>query len=59
MNFKNNEFRKTTNHVCTRRLSFEKYLERILMQWDSLKSNFRSNFNLDDDPTENYTRQET
>ena len=25
------------------------------MQWDSFKSNFLSNFNLDDDPTENDT----
>ena len=55
MNFNNNEFRKTTNHVSTRRLSLEKYLERILMQWDSLKSFFLSNFNLDNDPTENDT----
>ena len=55
MNFKNNKFRKTTNHISTRRLSFEKYLERILMQWDSFKSNFLSNFNLNDDPTENDT----
>ena len=55
MNFNNSEFRKTTNHVSTRRLSLEKYLERILMQWDSLKSFFLSNFNLDNDPTENDT----
>ena len=52
MNFNNNEFRKTTNHVSTRRLSLEKYLERILMQWGSY---FLSNSNLDDDPTENDT----
>ena len=54
MNFKDNEVRKVINHVSTRWLSLGKYLERTLMQWDSLKSYFLSNFDLYDHPTENY-----
>ena len=53
MNLNNNEVEKVVNHVCTRWLSLGKCLERTLMQWDSLESYFLSNFNLDDDPTEN------
>ena len=34
-------------------LRLGKRLERILMQWDFLESYFQSNFDLDDDPTEN------
>ena len=32
---------------------FGKCLLRTLKQWDSLESYFLSNFNLDDDPSEN------
>ena len=53
MNLNNNEVEKVINHVCTRWLSLGKCLERTLMQCDSLESYFLSNFNLDDDPTEN------
>ena len=53
MNFNNNEVRKVIKHVSTRWLSLGKCLERTLMQWDSLESYFLSNFDLDDDPTEN------
>ena len=49
MNLKNNEVRKVIDHVSTMWLSLEKCLERLLMQWDSLKLHFLSNFNLDDD----------
>ena len=59
MNFNNNEVRKVINHVSSRWLSTEKCLERCsgtlwdsLVEWDSLKSFFLSNFNLYDDPVE-------
>ena len=54
MNFYNNDVRKVIYHISTRWLSLGKCLERTLMQWYSLKSYFKSNFDLDDDPTENY-----
>ena len=54
MNFKDNEVRKVISHVSARCLSLGKCLERTLMTWDSLKSYFLSNFDLYDDPTENY-----
>ena len=47
MKFNNNEVR------WLRWLNLGKCLERRLMQWDSLESYFLSNFDLDDDPTEN------
>ena len=43
-NFKNNEVRKVINYVSTRWLSLGKYLERTLIQWDSLESYFLPNF---------------
>ena len=54
MNFYNNDVRKVIYHISARWLSLGKCLERTLMQWYSLKSYFKSNFDLDDDPTENY-----
>ena len=54
MNFYNNDVRKVIYHISTRWLRLGKCLERTLMQWYSLKSYFKSNFDLDDDPTENY-----
>ena len=53
MNLNNNEVRKVIYHISTRWLSLGKCLERTLIQWYPLKSYFMSNFNLDDDPTEN------
>ena len=53
MNFKNNEVRKVIYYISTRWLSLRKCLARTLIQWYPLKSYFMSNFNLDDDPTEN------
>ena len=54
MNFNNNEIKKVINHASTRWLSLGKCLERtLMMQWDSLKSYFLSNFYLDDDPFKN------
>ena len=53
MNFNNNEVRKVIYYISTRWLSLRKCLERTLIQWYPLKSYFMSNFNLDDDPTEN------
>ena len=53
MNFNNNEVRKVIYHISTRWLSLGKCLERTLIQWNPLKLYFMSNFNLDDNPTEN------
>ena len=49
MNVDNNEVTKVISHVSTRWLS----LERKLTQWNTLESYLLSNFDLDDDPTEN------
>ena len=59
MNFKDNSVRKVINRVSARRLSLGKCLERPLMQWDSLKFYFLSNFDLHDDPTGNDTDEKT
>ena len=53
MNFKNNKVRKVVNHVSTRWLSLGKCLETTLMHCDSFKPYVLSNFDLDDDHTEN------
>ena len=53
MNFNNNEVRKLIYHISTGWLSLGKCLKRTLIQWYPLKSYFMSNFNLDDNPTEN------
>ena len=53
MNFNNNEVRKVIYHISTGWLSLGKCLKRTLIQWYPLKSYFMSNFNLDDNPTEN------
>ena len=45
--------KKKNNHFSTRHIIFGKCLLRTLKQWDSLESYFLSNFNLDDDPSEN------
>ena len=53
MNFNNNEVRKVIYHISTGWLSLGKCLKRTLIQWYPLKSYFMSNFNLDDNTTEN------
>ena len=53
LNFKNNKVRKVINLGSTRWLSLGKCLERTLREGYSLESYFLSNFDLDDDPTEN------
>ena len=47
------QYEKKNNHFSTRHVIFGKCLLRTLKQWDSLESYFLSNFNLDDDPSEN------
>ena len=44
---------KLEKHVSTKWLNVGKFLQRTMIQWDSLESYFSSNFNFDDDPTEN------
>ena len=53
MNFNNNKVINVINHVSASCLSLGKCLERTMLQWDSLKLYFPSNFDLDDEPTEN------
>lgn len=44
---------KLEKHVSTKWLNVGKFLQRTMIQWDSLESYFSSNFNFDDDHTEN------
>ena len=49
MGFTNTHIRKVIKNVSTHWLSLRKCLDRMLTQWDALKSYFISNFHLSDD----------
>ena len=53
MEFTNTHILKVIKHVSTCWLSLGKCLDRMLNQWDALKSYFVSNFDLNDDTCDN------